>query len=50
MSRLMRLVQNHRIDQTPLFTHVFPLEEIEIAYKKLAGRENSVLKVAVKVS
>jgi threonine dehydrogenase-like Zn-dependent dehydrogenase len=50
MSRLMRLVQTHRIDLTPLFTHVFPLQEIEIAYKKFAGRENGVLKVAIKVS
>jgi threonine dehydrogenase-like Zn-dependent dehydrogenase len=50
MSRLMRLVRSHRIDLTPLFTHVFPLEEIDQAYKLFAAREDGVLKVAIRVS
>jgi len=49
MSRLMRLVGAHRIDLTPLFTHVFPLEEIGHAYKLFASREDGVLKVAIRV-
>jgi alcohol dehydrogenase len=50
MSRLMRLVRSHRIDLTPLFTHVFPLEEINQAYKLFAARGDGVLKVAIRVS
>jgi threonine dehydrogenase-like Zn-dependent dehydrogenase len=50
MSRLMRLVRAHRIDLTPLFTHTFPLEEIEQAYKLFASREDGVLKVVIRVS
>ena len=50
MARLMRLVSAQRIDLTPLFTHVFPLEEIEHAYKLFTSREGGVLKVAIRVS
>jgi threonine dehydrogenase-like Zn-dependent dehydrogenase len=50
MSRLMRLVRSHRIDLTPLLTHVFPLEEISEAYKLFAAREDGVMKVAIQVS
>lgn len=50
MSRLMRLVRAQRIDLTPLFTHLFQLEEIEKAYQLFASHENGVLKVAIRVS
>lgn len=50
MTRLMRLVRTHRIDLTPLLTHLFPLEEIEQAYKMFGARERGVLKVAIRVS
>jgi alcohol dehydrogenase len=50
MSRLMRLVMTHRIDLTPLFTHMFPLENIAAAYEQFASREDGVLKVAIQVS
>ena len=50
MTRLMRLVRTHRIDLTPLLTHLFPLEEIEQAYKLFGARERGVLKVAIRVS
>src|SRR6185295_7880724 len=33
MRRLMRLVESRRIDLTPLFTHVFTLDEIKKAYQ-----------------
>jgi len=46
----MRLVSAQRIDLTPLFTHVFPLEQIERAYKLFASRESGVLKVAIRAS
>ena len=50
MSRLMRLVRAHRIDLTPLLTHAFPLDEIDQAYKLFASRQDSVLKIAIRVS
>ena len=50
MRRLMRLVEARRIDLTPLFTHVFSLDEIEKAYAVFGSRQEGVLKVAVRVS
>ena len=41
MHRLMRLVAARRIDLTPLFTHVFPLEEIGRAYELFSSREKA---------
>lgn len=50
MSRLMRLIQTHRIDLTPLITHQFPLEDIRKAYNLFSSRADGVLKIAIKVS
>lgn len=50
MIRLMRLVESKRIDLTPLFTHLFPLTEIEKAYQVFSERKEHVLKVAIRVS
>lgn len=50
MHRLMRLVAARRIDLTPLFTHVFPFEEIGRAYELFGSRRDGVLKVAIRVS
>jgi threonine dehydrogenase-like Zn-dependent dehydrogenase len=50
MYRLMRLVAARRIDLTPLFTHVFPLDEIQRAYEVFGSRAENVLKVAIRVS
>jgi threonine dehydrogenase-like Zn-dependent dehydrogenase len=50
MRRLMRLVEAQRMDLTPLFTHVFPLEEIGRAYELFSSRREGVLKVAIRVS
>lgn len=49
MKRLMRMVETGRIDLTPLFTHVFPLGEIEKAYDLFGSRRDGVLKVAIQV-
>jgi threonine dehydrogenase-like Zn-dependent dehydrogenase len=49
MRRLMRLVFARRIDLTPLFTHVFPLDAIERAYGVFESRKEFVLKVAIHV-
>ena len=50
MRRLMRLVEAHRIDLTPLFTHAFPLDEIDRAYALFGSRRDRVIKVAIRVS
>jgi threonine dehydrogenase-like Zn-dependent dehydrogenase len=50
MTRLMRLVETRRIDLTPLFTHVFPLDQIDRAYALFGSRGEKVLKVAIRVS
>jgi alcohol dehydrogenase len=50
MSRLMRLVSSARIDLTPLFTHTFPLDRIDEAYKLFASRKDGVMKVMLQVS
>ena len=50
MHRLMRLVETHRIDLTPLLTHTFTLDEIDRAYELFGSRRGKVLKVAIRVS
>ncbi|MGP0073198.1 MAG: zinc-binding dehydrogenase [Bryobacteraceae bacterium] len=50
MLRLIRLVQAHRIDLTPLLTHFYPLSQIREAYKMFEGRERGVLKIGIRVS
>jgi threonine dehydrogenase-like Zn-dependent dehydrogenase len=49
MYRLMRLVEAHRIDLTPLLTHTFSLDQIGEAYELFASRRENVLKVAIRV-
>jgi alcohol dehydrogenase len=50
MRRLMRLVEAHRIDLTPLLTHTFTLDQIDRAYELFASRQDNALKVAIRVS
>jgi len=50
MQRLMRLVQAHRIDLTPLLTHFYPLSEIKEAYKLFESHEPGVLKIGIRIS
>ena len=50
MRRLMRLVEAHRIDLTPLLTHTFTLDQIDRAYELFGGRQDKALKVAIRVS
>ena len=50
MYRLMRLVESHRIELTPLLSHVFTLDEIAKAYDLFSSRQDKVLKVAIRVS
>ena len=48
MRRLMEVVRSRRVDLTPLLTHTFPLEGITDAYELFGGREDGVLKVAIR--
>lgn len=50
MHRLMRLVETHRIDLTPLLTHEFRLDQIHEAYSLFSSRRDNVLKIAIQVS
>ncbi len=45
---ILKLIKQGKIDTTPLITHTYPLAEIEKAYELFEGRENGVIKVAVK--
>ena len=44
---VLRLIEQGKIDTTPLITHRFSLSEIEEAYKVFEGRLEGVIKVAV---
>ena len=50
MARLMRLVRAHRVDLSPLVTHLFTLDEIVEAYELFESHRNGVLKVGIRVS
>jgi threonine dehydrogenase-like Zn-dependent dehydrogenase len=44
MKRLMRLIENGRIDPAPLTTHRFPFVEIERAFRMMQTKEDGVIK------
>ena len=44
---ILRLIQEGKIDTTPLITHKYPLAQIEEAYKLFENREDHVIKVAI---
>ena len=48
MRRLMEVVRAKRVDLTPLFTHRFPLKDIQEAYELFSQRKDGVLKVAIR--
>jgi alcohol dehydrogenase len=48
MRRLMEVVRGGRVNFTPLLTHRFALDEIAEAYRVFGGREDGVIKVAIK--
>ncbi len=45
---ILKLIQQGKIDTTPLITHTYPLAEIEKAYEIFENRLDGVIKVAVK--
>lgn len=46
-AEVLRLIEEGRIDTTPLITHRFPLSEIAEAYRLFESRSDGVIKVAV---
>ena len=47
MRRLMALIQNHRVDLSPLVTHRFGLDDIHEAYDLFAAQRDGVMKIAL---
>jgi threonine dehydrogenase-like Zn-dependent dehydrogenase len=47
MRRLMAMIENRRVDLTPLVTHRFALDDIEEALDLFSHQRNGVLKVAL---
>ena len=47
-SEILSLVEEGKIDTTPLITHVFPLSRIDEAYGIFENKEEGVIKVAIK--
>ena len=46
-AEILRLIEEGKIDTTPLITHRFPLNEIEEAYRIYENKLDGVMKVAV---
>lgn len=46
-AEILHLIEEGRIDTTPLITHTFPLERIEEAYDLFENHRDGVIKVAV---
>ena len=46
-AEILRLIEEGKIDITPLITHRFPLYEIEEAYRIFENKLDGVMKVAV---
>ena len=44
---ILHLIEEGKIDTTPLITHRFPLDRIEEAYRLFENKEDGVIKVAV---
>jgi alcohol dehydrogenase len=47
MRRLMAMIENRRVDLSPLITHRFALEDIEGAFELFSHQRDGVLKVAL---
>ena len=45
---VMKLIEEGKIDTTPLITHTLPLSQIERAYEIFEEKKDGVIKVAVK--
>lgn len=46
-AEILALIEDGKIDTTPLITHSFPLSHIEEAYKIFENKEDGVIKIAI---
>ena len=46
-AEILSLIEEGKIDTTPLITHSFPLSRIEEAYRIFENKEDGVIKVAI---
>jgi hypothetical protein len=46
-AEILHLIEESKIDTTPLITHRFPLNEIEEAYRIFENKRDGVIKVAI---
>ena len=46
----LRLIENGKIDTTPLITHTYPLGKIAAAYELFENRRDGVIKVAIQTA
>jgi threonine dehydrogenase-like Zn-dependent dehydrogenase len=44
LTRLLRLIENGRVDPTPLTTHRFPFTEVERAFHMMETKEDNIIK------
>jgi threonine dehydrogenase-like Zn-dependent dehydrogenase len=44
IERLLRIIQNGRVDPTPMTTHTFPFDEIERAFRMMETKEDNIIK------
>ena len=47
-AEILHLIEQGKIDTTPLITHCFPLSQIEEAYRIFENKEENVIKVSIK--
>lgn len=45
---ILKLIEEKKLDTTPLITHTFPLQEIEKAYDIFENRKEKVIKIAIR--
>ena len=46
-AEILALIEQGKIDTTPLITHTYPLDQIDRAYRLFENREDGVIKVAI---
>ena len=44
MTRLIRLLENRRVDPTPLTTHRFKFDQVDKALQLMASKEDGIIK------